>query len=471
MSNLTLRATAVFVAVATSGASLLVSTPTAAAATSVDAAASALGFGYYRTTELPASGDITQALAAAAKSAGSSAEAHVVHLPAGSVTVNAIIRPANYVYLIAELGTHVTWRGSKTNLLRFASDAGRVTGGVYGGTWDGAGRGSTNLIHLGNATVRLAELTVTNSGGNGIGAYANSSLTLRNVNATKNGAAGVYVAESSSLTASELRSTFNKRNGVQLAKHSVGTITNSFLDNNGQAVKGSTDGEKGHGLGVAASTAFVSATSMSRNKVCGASLADNAKLEISGNSHLDKNGRHGLGTDDGTTATISDSSLDDNGYNGALASGSRTHVTLRHVTIVRARKMGLSVPSGGAATVSDSFITQGQKHSVSVSAKGKLTLLGGNTISAGRSNGITVSGKGSITISGAGNLVTGNRGDGLRITGSGSKGRIEASTRFAANRGSGIVVASKAKLWMVRCDFSDNKRTVARQSGGKWYRI
>jgi hypothetical protein len=24
---------------------------------------------------------------------------------------------------------------------------------------------------------------------------------------------------------------------------------------------------------------------------------------------------------------------------------------------------------------------------------------------------------------------------------------------------------------MVRCDFSDNKRTVARQSGGKWYRI
>ena len=48
MSNFTLRATAIFfVALATSGASLLVSTPTASAATTVETAASAFQLGSY----------------------------------------------------------------------------------------------------------------------------------------------------------------------------------------------------------------------------------------------------------------------------------------------------------------------------------------------------------------------------------------------------------------------------------------
>ena len=46
-------------------------------------------------------------------------------------------------------------------------------------------------------------------------------------------------------------------------------------------------------------------------------------------------------------------------------------------------------------------------------------------------------------------------------------GRIESPTSFVNNRDSGIVVASKAKLRMVRCEFSRNKHTIEKRSGGK----
>ena len=468
MSNFTLRATAIFVALATSGASLLVSTPTASAASTVETAASVFKLQSYTVTELPGSGDITNALRSAVAKPGSPYQANVVHLPTGSMTVSSIIRPANYVYIVAESGTTVTWRGSDSYLLRFNTG---ITGGVSGGMWNGAGRSSTTVIGMAGATVKLADLAVKGAGKYGIVAYEKSTLTLSNVTSSGNKVDGVHL-EGSTLNASNLRAIYNRRNGVQLSSGSVGSISGSTLDRNGQAVSGTTDHKTGHGLGVASATAYVSGTSMSKNKVCGASLTGTAKVSIYGNSSLDSNGRHGLGTDDGTTATISDSRLNRNGYNGALASGKGTTVTLQRVTINWAKKMALSVPSGGVARVTDSMITAGQKYTISVSAKSKLFLLGGNTVSASRSHGIVVSGRSSITISGAGNLVTGSRGDGLRITGSGTTGRIEEAASFVKNRGSGVVVVSGAKLWMVPCYFSGNKSNkVEKRSGGKLYSI
>jgi hypothetical protein len=472
MTRLPLRAMGVLSAIAAIIASLLAPPSTAVAATNLDAAVSAFSLGSYTLNELPGSGDITNALKKAVSTPGTKDQANVVHLPAGSVTVSAIVRPANNVYIVAEPGTTINWRGSDPYLLRFSN----VTGGVSGGTWDGAGRSSTTVIGMGGSTVQLADLTVTHAGKYGIGAYQEStthqrsSLTLRNVTTKANKVDGVHL-EGSDLYASGLRSTSNRRNGVQLSSGSVGTITGSVLDLNGQAVKGSTTGKTGHGLGVASATVTVSGTSISRNKVCGVSLTGAAIASISGKSQLNQNGRHGLGTVPGVTATISDSTANGNGYNGVLASGKGTNVALQRVAIDSAKRSGLSVPSGGAATIEGSTITRARKYDISVSANGSLTLLGGNTISASRSHGITVSGKGSITVSGANNVVTGSRGDGLRITGSGTKGRIEASTSFASNRNSGIVVVSKAKLWMVRCAFSGNRKTVEKRSGGKLYSL
>jgi len=466
MTTMTLRATAVLVALATTSASLLASVPTAAAETTVDAGAAALGLTSYTVSEVPASGDITTALKRAVAIAGTTYQANVVHL-SGRVSVSSIIHPADYVYLVADPGTTVTWRGSDGYLLRY--NAG-VTGGVTGGTWDGAGRSSTTLVGSAGAFVTLADLTLTHAGKYGVVGYEKSTLTLNNVTSSYNKVDGVHL-EGSTLNATGLRSVYNRRNGVQLSTGSVGTISRSMLDRNGQAVSGSTDGKTGHGLGVASAVAIVTNTSLSKNKVCGASLTGSANADISGSS-LDGNGRHGLGTTPGTTARLSDSTANSDGYNGVLASGSKTHVTLDRVTITAAKKMGLSVPSGGSATVTNSVIAVGKKYDISVSTKGKLTLAGGNTISASRSHGITVSGKGSISISGVGNLVTGSSKDGLRITGSGTTGRIESSASLVSNRDSGIVVVSKAKLWMVpNCYFAGNKKSVEKRSGGKLYSL
>lgn len=467
MTILTLRATAVFVALATTGASLLAPVPTAAAETAVDAGAATLGLTSYTVSEVPTSGDITAALKRAASIAGTSYQPSVVHL-SGAVSVSSIIHPANNVYLVADPGTTVTWRGSDGYLLRYNAGS---TGGVSGGTWDGAGRSSTTLIGASGASVTLADLTLTHAGKYGVVGYEKSTLTLRNVTSSYNKVDGVHL-EGSTLYASGLRSIYNRRNGVQLSTGSVGTISASVLDRNGQAVHGSTDGKTGHGLGVASATAIVTSTSMSKNKVCGASLTGTAHATISSGSHLDSNGRHGLGTTPGTTATISDSTANYDGYNGVLASGSKTHVTLERVTITSAKKMGLSVPTSGSATVTDSLITGGSKYDISVSSKGRLVLAGGNTISGSHSHGITVSGRSSITISGANNLVTGSRRDGLRLTGSGTTGRITDPASFVSNRDSGVVVVSKAKLWMVpNCYFSGNHKAVEKRSGGKLYSL
>lgn len=438
MRTITLRATAVLLALAATGASLVASTPKAAAATTVEAAATALQLSNYTVTDVSGTGDITRALTAAVLPAGGPYAPRIVHLPVGPLTLDESIHPADNVYLVADLGTTVTWRGTNGFMIRFAN----TTGGVYGGTWNGAGRASTTLIGVINGTVRVADVTVTRAGQYGIVARTNSTLIIRDVTATSNKIDGVHV-EASHLDAAGLRATGNRRNGVQLSGKSSGVITGSVLNSNGQAVSGSTTGKIGHGLGVAASSVTVHSSSMSSNKVCGVSLSKSARVDIN-DSQLDHNGRHGLGTVPGTTANVSDSTVNSNGYNGVLASGSKTHVTLNGVTIANSRASGISVPSGGTATVSDSTITGSRKFNISVT-------------------------RGSITFGGVGNQVNNSHRDGLLLSGSRSSGRIESLTSFTGNRGSGIVVASKAKLRMVHCTFSGNKHQIQKRSGGRVY--
>jgi hypothetical protein len=466
MTTMTLRATAVLVALATTSASLLASVPTAAAATTVEAAAAAFQFSDYTVTEVTGSGDITSALVRQAATPGTSYQPHVVLLPAGAVTVSRYVPVADNVYLVAEPSTTINWRGSDSYLLRFRY----ATGGVYGGTWDGDKRGTTSLISLMASSVRLIGATVRDAGKDGVSAYTSSAITLSGVTTTGNKRDGVHL-EGSTLHASGLQAVSNRRNGVQLSSGSRGSIDASVLDRNGQAVSGSTTGKTGHGLGLSDATATVTGTTMSRNKVCGVSLTHSASVTIDGGA-LDSNGRHGLGTEAGTRATIAGATVRSNGYNGILASGSGTLVKLVQVTVTNAKRSGLSVPSGGAAEITGTTIAGAHGYDISVSGKGHLSLLGGNTVSASSRHGITVSGKGSIVITGEGNLVTGSRGDGLRITGSGTTGRIEQTSSFVKNRDSGIVVVSKAKLWMVpNCYFAGNKKSVEKRSGGKLYNL
>ena len=240
-----------------------------------------------------------------------------------------------------------------------------VNGGVYGGIWDADGRASS-VIGTKASTVRVANVTVRNAKKNGIVGYARTQLTLADVTSTGNANDGVHVAEASRLTASNVRAVKNRRNGLQLSSGASGTITDSALDNNGLAVTGSTTGKVGHGLGVASARATVTNTSMSSNKVCGASLTGSVEITLA-RSTLSGNGRHGVGTTAGVKATISDSVVRNNRYNGVLASGSGTHVRLASVTISGTSRHGLSVPSKGSATLQGSTITTSGRSNISVS--------------------------------------------------------------------------------------------------------
>jgi hypothetical protein len=462
MNTLVLRGGSLPVVLVAIAAGLLAPAPTAAAATTVETAASAFGLGRYTVTEVAAGGDVTAALTRAAKTPSADGTPTIVHLASGQVTVTQTVRPAANVYLVAESDTKVTWRGKSGSLVRFGSTTG--ASGIYGGTWDGASRADSVVVTNG-ATVEVAHATITKGAKHGLGAYTGSRITLRQVSTTSNKVDGVHL-EASVLDASGLTSTLNRRNGVQLSSGSSGSITLSRLDRNGRGVSGSTTGKTGHGLGLASSRATVNDTSMSNNKVCGVSLAKRATVTIAA-SHLDHNGRHGLGTVPGANATISDTTVDTNGYDGVLASGSGTKVTLQDVTITSAKKIGLSVPSHGHASIAGTVITRSGTQNVSVSGGGSLTMLDGNTISRAKQHGISVSGKSRLTVSGSGNVVSSSRRNGLLMTNSGTSGRISAAVSFTDNRDNGIRVTTKARLATVDCRFAGNGRKITTGSGGK----
>lgn len=460
MSSFVRRAGSLVIATAAVAAGLLSAAPTAVAATTIEAAASAFGLGSYTVAEMPSSGDITASITKAARTPAGSAT--IVHLPAGKVTVSQTIRPADRVYLVAEPDATVLWRGSSGYLVRFDT----VTSGIYGGTWDGSSRGSS-VIGTSGASVQLAQLTITEGNNHGVGVYDKSTLVLQSVTTSRNKVDGVHLEDGSTLEARGLSSVLNRRNGVQLSTGSTGTIVDSHLDRNGQAVRGSTSGKTGHGLGLAAARATVTNTSMSDNKVCGVSLAKAAAVTISG-SHLDRNGRHGLGTTPGTTATISTSTAISNHYDGILASGAGTRVALQGVTITYSKKIGLSVPTHGSATVAGSTISRSGTQNISVSGGGSLTLLDGNTITKARQHGIAVSERSSLTVSGAGNVVSENRKNGLLMTNAGTTGRISAAIAFQENHGFNGRVLSRAKLVTVPCTFTKvGKMSFTTGTGGK----
>lgn len=444
-------------------ASTLVATPSAVASppATVAKAAAAFGLESYTTVSAGNSRDLTRWLTEAVTMSGPVESPRIVHLPAGQYTVTTSIKVSSGVYLVAEPDAVVTWKGGQGQLLRFTT--GR--GGVYGGTWDGGTRKDSTVIAANRATVAIQDATVRNAAQHGIAGYNKAALTLRDVRATSN-YNGVYLQESI-LDASGLRATLNRRNGVQLSKNSVGTIVGSFLDRNGRAVKGSTTGKTGHGLGLAASRATVTDTSLSTNKVCGLSLTDGAQIELR-NSTLNDNGRHGIGTTARTRAVVSDSSIRRNGYNGVLASGSGTQVELTGVGISDSVKYGLSVPSSGAATITETVIERSRISNISVSKRGRLTIRDNNAVLSASSHGITVTGRSTLHLNGEGNLIQSNKGNGLLISGSKTTGTLISRVQFTKNRKNGILVKSKAKLTMVPAGFSGNKgKKVLKQSGAK----
>lgn len=444
------------------GSVVFAAAPVAHASTTVDAAAAELGITAYQLTSITGTGDVTAELARATSVAGTAEQARLVHLPSGSFTVRSSIRVADRVYLVAEPDTQVKLAATADQLLWFPAS---VTAGVYGGDWDADDRGSASVIATATARVSLADLTVRDAGKHGIAGYRGAKLSLDRVTSTANRVDGVHL-EASLLTADQLTATKNRRNGVQLSTGSSASITDSVLDANGQAVTGSTTGKTGHGLGLSSATAWVTNSSVSSNKVCGISTTGASRLTLA-DTHVDRNGRHGLGSAAGLTASVADTSFVGNGYNGVLATGSGTTVSLTRARIEASRQYGISLPSKGAVTLTDTTVTGSGKSNIAASNKSRLTLLGGNLVSSAGAHGIALASRSILSVSGAGNQVVGNTGNGLMLSDKGTTGRISVSVSFAGNRGTAVLVRKKARLSQVACTYSANRRTVATTSGGK----
>mgnify|MGYP003587731608 CR=1 FL=1 len=444
------------------GSVVLAAAPVAHASSTVDEAAARLGIAAYQVAPITGTGDITDELARAASVAGTAEQARLVHLPSGSFAVSRSIRVADRVYLVAEADTQVRLSATADQLLWFPA---LVTGGVYGGDWDADGRGSASVIATATAQLSLAELTVRDAGKHGIAGYRGAQLSLDRVTATTSRVDGVHL-EASQLTADALTATNNRRNGVQLSSGSTASITDSVLDANGQAVTGSTTGKTGHGLGLSSATAWVSGTSLSSNKVCGVSTTGKSRLSLA-TAHVDRNGRHGLGSAAGLTASVADTSFVGNGYNGVLATGSGTAVSLTRVQIEASRQYGISLPSKGAVTLADTTVTASGKSNIAASNRSRVTLLGGNLISAAGAHGIAVASRSTFSGQGAGNQVVGNSTNGLLLSDKCTSGRISVSMTFSGNRGAAVLVRKKAKLSQVTCTYTANRRAVTTSSGGK----
>lgn len=428
----------------------------------LDEAVAGFGIKDYSLTTIDGSGDITTRLQYAVGEPGTSAKPHVVALPAASYSVRTSIRVAAHVYLIADPQAKVVLTQPAAQLLQFAS---LPAAGVSGGSWDGGRQGSANVFGLTGSSVIFSHLRITNAGKHGIGAYQKSSVVVRDVEISDSNRDGVHV-EQSTLAATRLTSTYNQNNGVQLSIQSSGTIADSTVSFNGQAVTGSTDGKTGHGLGVANSWATVLNSDFSDNKVCGISTTDPSTLTVR-NATVNRNGRHGLGTTAGGKISFTDTTFIGNRYNGVLVTGAGTAVSLLRVTIAASAAYGVSLPNSASVVLTNTSVSGSGKSNVAADLAGKVTLASGNTITKAGAHGIAIAGKATLTISGSSNVVSNNGANGLMLSNRNTSGKIAKRVSFLGNRQIGVLVREKATLRSVACTFKHNAKATATKSGGK----
>ncbi len=345
-------------------------------------------------------------------------------------------------------------------------------GGVYGGTWDGGRRSDSAVLQSSGAPVTLASLTVRGSAHHGIAGYRSASLTLSDVNVVGSSADGVHVDQGSRLTASRLSSVRNRINGVQVSGGSTAQIAGSRLNENGQAVSGSTTGKSGHGLGIAHSSVQVSGSDLSSNRVCGMSLASGARAEVT-TSSLNDNGRHGVGTVAGVRLTLTDTVLLGNHYNGILATGSQTKAVIAGVTVRDSAQYGISVPEKASVTLSTTTIARSKKINLAASKAARVELGAGNTITSSRgTHGIAIAGKARLSVTGTGNMISSNAGNGILVSDRSSYADIAQPIAVTNNRQNGLYVRNHARARLVTSNFSGNTGKAVRTAGGaKVYRV
>ncbi|MDR1767434.1 MAG: right-handed parallel beta-helix repeat-containing protein [Propionibacteriaceae bacterium] len=284
------------------------------------AAAAYFGISDYTVVEVKAKSELSAQVAQAVKQRKTLTPL-VVHLAAGSYKLTAPLRLAQpSVYVVAEDGATVTWKGKGAAMINIASLSGA---GVYQGDWDGSG-GDVPLVMLKDATgVKLAKLSLSDVKKYGILVTDASELTTDEVKLSKTGLQGLIVSKGSKATLGKTTvsgakgngaSVFDKGStltlndstisapkgyGVAFSKKATGVLDHSTVKNSGQ-----------EGLTANASTLTLkSKNTVSGSKKTGIIVSNGSKFKVTGSGNVvTKNKNHGLFFQNkGTTATISKS--------------------------------------------------------------------------------------------------------------------------------------------------------------------
>ena len=301
-----------------------------------------------------------------------------------------------------------------------------------------------------NSKVNINSNNIYNSGKKGISIANSSTAWLKNSEIHNNSEEGIYV-NYSILKANDNGNNkiySNNYNGVSATGDKTEIyLHKNIITDNGKAGKSTSDGEIGHGVGVAEGAyANVTNNVITNNKQCGVSVFDKARTKINKNT-ITGNGRHGVGARQNIKIYVmKENNISNNSYNGILLADKANGNTLTNNKITNNGQFGLSVVDKATVTLSKNTITNNTKSNLSLSkgdakrTRSKVIIKDSNTISnSKKEHGIVLSGKAILEITSKDNKIEKNNKNGISVTDNSSL-KITGKTSIYGNKENGIFI-------------------------------
>ena len=381
----------------------------------------------------------------------------VVYLPTGEYSISGHINVPENVVLVAEDDSLITPSGNDSYLVR-------LSGSMYGGTYDSKYKNQTTIRILenydgfSNENGQIENLTVRNSSRYGIVAQGSKGSKISTCTVTGCTASGIAILKPSSDNSAGATQVESIKNcnissngekgegaGIHLYMADIGTIDHCTLNNNAdKAVSTNSDNYSGCHIGT------IKNCTMKKNVNNGVHIKPNCRLDHFVNNTL-------IANDDGLVAAA----ITKEGTKGkSIIKDVRGNTFKQSVTQqIEAQGSGASITIGTGNT-----IVSGKGYGILVMKNGKVTVSGSNNIIKSNDKGIGAQSGGSVIITGKKNQILNNKKYGIQavtkavisITGSGNK--------ISGNRKSAVYSASKAKITLKKVKVSG---LIYKTGGGK----
>ncbi len=315
---------------------------------------------------------------------------------------------------------------------------------IKNASFDGCGLGS-EVLDFREADIVLENVNVSNSSGKGI-VVSKGNFTMTGGQVSNCQEIGIH-ATTASLDLSQVSIVSNGDRGLLLGTSSKATITSSSIKNNGSNGKST-----GHGIGIGASSAKISNTTVTGNNQCGISLSGGASLSLTGGNKISSNGHHGVGTDNKDSIKVSgkNNSFDINKASGiGIARGSSAKIT--GASFSKNKVAGLSVNDSTATVKSCKFSKNSQYGILSNKSTLKVSK---SSLNSNKKSGLCAGTKSKLTVTGS--TFKKNSWYGIYAKDKGTKVKVTKSN-FIQNNKTGICTEKGCKLTQKKNTFKKNK--------------